>query len=45
MFQLESINIPVLGLMRNMSYFTPAELPETNITYLEKRAARKLAKD
>jgi len=28
MFQLESINVPVLGLIENMAYFTPAELPQ-----------------
>ncbi len=28
MFQMEAINIPVIGLIENMSWFTPAELPE-----------------
>lgn len=28
MFQMESINIPVLGLIENMSWFTPEELPD-----------------
>ena len=28
MFTMESINIPVLGLIENMAYFTPEELPE-----------------
>ena len=28
MFQLDSINVPVLGLVENMAWFTPAELPE-----------------
>lgn len=28
MFQLESINVPVLGLVENMAWFTPAELPD-----------------
>jgi ATP-binding protein involved in chromosome partitioning len=28
MFQLPQINVPVLGIVENMSYFTPAELPE-----------------
>jgi ATP-binding protein involved in chromosome partitioning len=27
MFQQDSINVPVLGIVENMSYFTPAELP------------------
>src|SRR5690606_21996854 len=28
MFLAESINVPVLGIIENMAYFTPAELPE-----------------
>ena len=28
MFQLESINVPVLGLVENMAYFTPPDLPD-----------------
>ncbi|MCB0396146.1 MAG: Mrp/NBP35 family ATP-binding protein [Flavobacteriales bacterium] len=28
MFRMEQINVPVLGLIENMSWFTPAELPE-----------------
>jgi ATP-binding protein involved in chromosome partitioning len=28
MFQLPAVNIPVLGLVENMSWFTPAELPD-----------------
>lgn len=28
MFQLESVNVPVVGLVENMAWFTPAELPE-----------------
>ena len=28
MFQQEQIKIPILGLIENMSYFTPAELPD-----------------
>jgi ATP-binding protein involved in chromosome partitioning len=27
-YQLESINIPVLGVVENMSYFVPPDLPE-----------------
>jgi ATP-binding protein involved in chromosome partitioning len=46
MFQIPSINVPVLGIVENMSYFTPAELPE-NKYYLfgmdgGKRMAEKL---
>jgi len=28
MFQVQNINVPVLGMTENMSYFTPGELPE-----------------
>ena len=28
MFQQDSINVPVLGIVENMAYFTPEELPE-----------------
>ena len=28
MFQLEQINIPILGIVENMAYFTPPELPD-----------------
>jgi len=28
MFRVENINVPVLGLIENMAYFTPPELPE-----------------
>ncbi len=28
MFQQEAINVPVLGIVENMSYFTPEELPD-----------------
>ncbi len=28
MFQLESINVPVLGLVENMAYFSPPDMPE-----------------
>jgi len=28
MFQLESINVPVLGLVENMAYFTPPDMPD-----------------
>ena len=28
MFSMESINVPVIGMIENMAYFTPAELPD-----------------
>jgi len=43
MFQLESINVPVLGLIENMSYFSPAELPENKYYIFGKEGCQKLA--
>ena len=34
MFKQENINIPVLGLIENMSYFTPPDIDDKNITFL-----------
>ncbi len=43
MFQIESVNVPVLGLVENMSYFTPEELPENKYYIFGKEGAHKLA--
>ena len=45
MFQQESINVPVLGIVENMAYFTPAELPENKYYIFGQNGARNLAKD
>jgi len=45
MFQQESINVPVLGIVENMSYFTPEELPENKYYIFGKEGARNLAED
>lgn len=45
MFQMESINIPVLGLIENMAYFTPEELPENKYYIFGKDGAKNLAND
>ena len=45
MFQQESINVPVLGIVENMSYFTPSELPENKYYIFGKKGAEYLAKD
>ncbi len=45
MFQMESINIPVLGLIENMSYFTPEELPENKYYIFGNQGAQYLAED
>jgi len=43
MFQMESINVPVLGIVENMSYFTPAELPDNRYYIFGKEGAKDLA--
>jgi ATP-binding protein involved in chromosome partitioning len=43
MFQMESINVPVLGIVENMSYFTPEELPENKYYIFGKDGAKELA--
>lgn len=43
MFLMESINVPILGIVENMSYFTPAELPENKYYIFGAGGGRKLA--
>lgn len=43
MFQSESINVPVLGLVENMAWFTPAELPKNKYYIFGKEGGKKLA--
>lgn len=45
MFQSESINVPVLGIIENMAYFTPEELPENKYYIFGKEGAKNLAAD
>ena len=45
MFQQESINVPVLGMVENMAYFTPEELPNHKYYIFGERGAEYLAKD
>jgi ATP-binding protein involved in chromosome partitioning len=45
MFQQDSINVPVLGVVENMAYFTPAELPENKYYIFGQSGARHLAED
>jgi len=43
MFQSKSIDVPVLGLVENMSWFTPAELPENKYYIFGKEGGKKMA--
>jgi len=45
MFNQESINVPVLGLIENMSYFTPAELPENKYYIFGNQGGKRLANE
>ncbi len=45
MFQIESVNVPVLGLVENMSYFTPEELPQNKYYIFGKEGGVNLAKE
>lgn len=45
MFQSKSIDVPVLGLVENMSWFTPAELPDHKYYIFGKEGGRKLAEE
>ena len=43
MFEQENIMVPVLGIVENMSYFTPAELPDNKYYIFGKDGAKHLA--
>ncbi|MBU46450.1 MAG: chromosome partitioning protein [Flavobacteriales bacterium] len=43
MFQMDSINVPVLGIVENMAYFTPEELPDNKYYIFGKEGAKGLA--
>lgn len=45
MFAQDSINVPVFGIVENMSYFTPEELPDNKYYIFGKDGAKNLAKD
>ena len=45
MFQLDTIQVPVLGIVENMAYFTPEELPENKYYIFGKDGAKNLADD
>jgi len=43
MFMMDAINVPILGIVENMSYFTPAELPENKYYIFGQGGGKKLA--
>jgi ATP-binding protein involved in chromosome partitioning len=45
MFGMESISVPVLGIIENMAYFTPEELPNNKYYIFGKEGAKSLANE
>ncbi len=45
MFQGDKVNVPVLGLVENMAWFTPAELPDNKYYLFGKDGGKKLAEE
>ena len=45
LFKLPALNVPILGIVENMAYFTPEELPENRYYIFGKEGARNLATD
>ncbi len=45
MFTGEKINVPVLGLVENMAWFTPAELPDNRYYLFGREGAKRLAEE
>ncbi|MES2545529.1 MAG: Mrp/NBP35 family ATP-binding protein [Bacteroidota bacterium] len=45
MFMQDNINVPVLGIIENMAYFTPDELPNNKYYIFGKEGAKNLAED
>ena len=45
MFRNEKVNVPILGLIENMAWFTPAELPENKYYIFGKDGGKNLAQE
>lgn len=45
MFKQEAIDVPVLGIIENMAYFTPEELPENKYYIFGRDGAKNLSED
>ncbi len=45
MYMNDKVNIPILGLVENMAWFTPAELPENKYYIFGKDGAKQLAEE
>ncbi|ULQ56724.1 Mrp/NBP35 family ATP-binding protein [Flavihumibacter rivuli] len=45
MFGQAQINVPIIGIVENMSYFTPAELPQNKYYIFGKEGGKRLAEE
>ena len=45
MYTNEKVNVPILGLVENMSWFTPAELPENHYYLFGREGVKQLAEE
>ncbi len=45
MFTNDKVNVPILGLVENMAWFTPAELPENKYYLFGREGAKRLAEE
>ena len=45
MFRNEKVNVPIVGLIENMAWFTPAELPQNRYYIFGKDGGKKLAEE
>lgn len=45
MFTNDKVNVPILGLVENMSWFTPAELPDNKYYIFGKEGVKRLAEE
>ena len=43
MFRSEKIEVPIIGIVENMAWFTPAELPENKYYIFGREGGKKLA--
>ena len=45
MYRNDKVNVPILGLVENMAWFTPAELPDNKYYIFGKNGCRRLAEE
>ena len=45
MYRNEKVNVPILGLVENMAWFTPAELPENRYYIFGREGCKRLAEE